>query len=577
NAEQRRGKGMHPRNAGFDAYSLFHSLHTEDKGSRYANPTFLRNGKLHKAVEGEYGEDLSVQFILDFMEEHKAEPMFVYYPMALPHWPMTPTPLSAAWKDPRRRLEAGTEHYPDMVEYMDALVGRLVEGVDQLGLREDTMILFYSDNGTDRRITSRFDGGEARGGKNTTAQSGIRVPLIVNWPGRIAPAVTPDLVDPSDFVPTLAELAGKGLPNGWRTDGVSFAPRLLGKPGKKRDWAFFWYDPRPGWDKNQFSRSIFALDHNYKLFADGRMFDVAGTTLRETPLDLANLSPKQEAARRKLQAAIKQMMQPPLSPSARVEVDAYGVPVAEYVALSDAGALKGWNRARFPEGHVYNGGDWKAKSGEIIARRRAGDKRGGWLVSDGTYGDFELELEVRPDWGCDTGILLRQNDHGAGIQITIDYRDGGNVGFIHGQGSGSYYTRPFSLMGEVNDGQLVKLKANDHYDAERRDGLVHACRGEDFLKAWKINDWNRVRVRCVGEQPDVTIWVNDLKTCEMQSKSFRAKHPLKPEIPAYDAAKVGELLGDNGRIGLQIHPGKNWALPDGAVRYRNIRVRPVSR
>ena len=122
-AELRRGVGMHPRDAGFDAYSLFHSLHTEDKGSRYANPTFLRNGRLHKAVEGKYGEDLSVEFILDFMDEHRDAPMFVYYPMALPHWPMVPAPDSEAWKDPNRRLEEGTEHFPDMVAYMDQLCG----------------------------------------------------------------------------------------------------------------------------------------------------------------------------------------------------------------------------------------------------------------------------------------------------------------------------------------------------------------------------------------------------------------------------------------------------------------------
>ena len=71
NAEKRRGTGMHPKDAGFHEYSLFHSLHTEDKGSRYANPTFLRNGKLHKNVEGKYGEDLAVDFLLDFLKKEQ--------------------------------------------------------------------------------------------------------------------------------------------------------------------------------------------------------------------------------------------------------------------------------------------------------------------------------------------------------------------------------------------------------------------------------------------------------------------------------------------------------------------------
>ena len=135
-------------------------------------------------------------------------------------------------------------------------------------------------------------------------------------------------MEASDFLPTLAELAGEGLPDRWQTDGVSFAPQLFGKANPApRDWAFFWYDPRPGWDKQGFSRSIFALDHEYKYFSDGRMFDIAGEGLREVPLDHAELSPQAAAARAKLQGAIEQMMAPPISPAAQVEVDSFGVPV----------------------------------------------------------------------------------------------------------------------------------------------------------------------------------------------------------------------------------------------------------
>lgn len=327
NADRRRGKGMHPRDAGFSEYSLFHALHTEDKGSRYANPTFLRNGKLH-TVDGAYGEDLSVEFILDFMSRNKAKPMFVYYPMALPHWPMVPTPISKAWQDPEQRLDESTAYFPDMVEYMDELVGRLVDGIEKLGLREDTLVLFYSDNGTDRRITSTFAGREVQGGKNTTAQTGIRVPLIANWPGKIKPRVTRDLVEAADFVPTLAELAGKSVPEPWQIDGFSFAPTLFRSDlSAARDWAFFWYDPRPGWDKDKFSRSIFALDHNYKLFGDGRMYDIAGTNLREQPIDVNSLTPKQTAAREQLQRVIDKMMTGAMSVGASVEVNAFGDPI----------------------------------------------------------------------------------------------------------------------------------------------------------------------------------------------------------------------------------------------------------
>ncbi|MBT4225406.1 MAG: sulfatase-like hydrolase/transferase, partial [Opitutae bacterium] len=132
NAERRRGMGMKVTNAGFEEHCLFHSWHTEDKGSRYANPTYYRNGKLIKEEKNRYGPDVSVDFILDFLQRHKDEPSFVYYPMALPHWPMVPTPDSPEWKNPSRRLEEDTRYFGDMVQNMDKLVGRLVSGLKTL-------------------------------------------------------------------------------------------------------------------------------------------------------------------------------------------------------------------------------------------------------------------------------------------------------------------------------------------------------------------------------------------------------------------------------------------------------------
>ncbi len=326
NADRRRGTGMKVADSGFDEWSLFHSWETEDKGSRYANPSFDRNGELVGPVEGGYGPDTSVEFILDFMKRHRDEPQFIYYAMALPHWPMVPTPDSEAWKDPSRRLEESTEFFPDMVAYMDKLIGRLVDGLDSLGLRESTLVIFYSDNGTDRRIVSDFRGEKIEGGKATPLQTGIRVPLIVNRPGTIESGRTCDaLIDASDFLPTFADLADAEIPEDWFRDGHSFVP-LLSNPDAEggRDWSFFWYDPRPGWDKEKYTRHIFALDRRYKLFSDGRLFDISGEGFREEELDLESLSEGAEAAKAKLQKAIDETMTPPISGNAKVEVDAFG-------------------------------------------------------------------------------------------------------------------------------------------------------------------------------------------------------------------------------------------------------------
>ena len=315
-SEQRRDKGMHPGDAGFEGYSLFHAGHTEDKGSRYGDPTFLRDGVLFKDVNGAYGEDFSVEYICDFMEKHRDEPFFVYYPMALPHGPFVPTPISEDWNNPETRLKSGINHYPDMVKYMDLLVGVLVDKLGALKLLEETLVLFYSDNGSHKRIVSMMEKVPITGGKGETTQTGIRVPMVAYWPGTITPGISSNLIDASDFLPTLAELGRVDIPADWQTDGISFAPILLGEEGKSREHAFFWYDPRPGWDKDQFSREIFALDHHYKYFLDGRMFDIEGMLPTETLLDTNNLDPEAEKARKELREIINSMMVPPLSGAA---------------------------------------------------------------------------------------------------------------------------------------------------------------------------------------------------------------------------------------------------------------------
>ena len=135
------------------------------------------------------------------------------------------------------------------------------------------------------------------------------------------------MVDASDFFPTLADLAQVKIPKQRQIDGISFAPTLYDQPGKKREWCFFWYDPRPGWDKDRFSRSIFALDHNYKLFSDGRLFDIRGEEMWENELSLGDLGSKALQAKKKLKKAIAQAMEGPISKQALKVVDAFGNPL----------------------------------------------------------------------------------------------------------------------------------------------------------------------------------------------------------------------------------------------------------
>ncbi|QDT13048.1 sulfatase-like hydrolase/transferase [Planctomycetes bacterium K23_9] len=324
-AEKRRSTGMHPKDAGFDRYSLFHALHTEDKGSRYANPTMLegRRGEAGtlKTYEGRYGEDIWVEQILKFLDEESSQPKFVYYPMALPHWPFQPTPHSESW-DPTKPQETALKYSDDMIEYMDTSVGNLMQGLSQRDMHSNTIVLFYSDNGTHLDVRSQLsDGRSIAGGKATPKQTGIHVPLIAHWPEHIAPGTSDALVDASDFVPTLMDLSGASMPDNAKRDGISFAPRLFSTPGPQRETAFFWYDSRPGWDKERFRRHVFAVNKDYKLFRDGRLFRLTEKPLEEITVDPLLMNDNDRAAAKQLAKFMQQTLadadEPPL-------VDAYG-------------------------------------------------------------------------------------------------------------------------------------------------------------------------------------------------------------------------------------------------------------
>jgi len=307
-SELRRGTGMHPKDAGFDQYSLFHSLHTEDKGSRYADPTWLEDGEL-KSAKGKYGPDMWVDYINDFMAKEKDgdKPFFVYYPMALPHWPMTLTPDSVDWNaKPEERLVADTKNFKDMVQYMDKCVGKIVEQVDDLGLRDNTLIIFYSDNGTHLDITSQTVDGPVAGGKATPLDSGTHVPLVVNWPKKVRVGVSNDLVDSTDFIPTILEAAGKPLPTDHGLDGISFYQRLFDGDAEvpTRESIFCFYDPRPGWDKDRFRLHVSARDRRWKLYENGKLFDIQNDILEQQPVTIENDTPETTKIRNRLQTVL---------------------------------------------------------------------------------------------------------------------------------------------------------------------------------------------------------------------------------------------------------------------------------
>jgi arylsulfatase A-like enzyme len=297
-------KGMKPEQGGFDEYLLWHALHTEDKGSRYADPVLNENGKLRSDTKGKYGPDLEVEFLTKFMERNRQNPCFAYYAMTLTHGPFNVTPRSKDWTH-GERLKDDPKYFADMVEYMDDSIGNIVKFLDQSGLASNTLLLFYADNGTPPEITSRMGSRVIPGGKGKTTDAGMHVPMLARWQGVTGEGKTcSDLIDSTDFLPTMMEATGAKWFEGRPLDGRSFLPQVRGQSGQPREAAFAHYDPHPGCKVN-YAPTRLAWDHRHKLYMDGRLFDVRKDYMEQSPI--TSESPEDRAARRKLQSTLDGM------------------------------------------------------------------------------------------------------------------------------------------------------------------------------------------------------------------------------------------------------------------------------
>jgi arylsulfatase A len=292
-----------PKKFGFDEYCLWQ--HTR-RPPRYANPGLEINGVEKDYKDGQYGPDLVNDYALDFVTRKKDGPFFLYYPMMLTHAPYQPTPDSPDW-DPKAQGEQGNtkaEHFADMVTYMDKLIGKLVARLDSLGIRDNTLLLFVGDNGTGRGTRSMMGDRLVIGGKGSTTDAGMHVPLIASWPGRAAGgSVCSDLVDSTDFVPTLLQAAGAAPPSGVTLDGRTFLPQVLGAEGQPRDWIYSWYSPRQSADMTV---REFAFNQRYKLYRSGEFFDLRKDLEEKQPLKVASLDGEAAAAAKLLQGALDQ-------------------------------------------------------------------------------------------------------------------------------------------------------------------------------------------------------------------------------------------------------------------------------
>lgn len=306
----RPGHGITPTEAGFDTSCLWNM--PGGGRQRYWKPSFVRDGEVLDLPPGTFGPDVMTDFLIDFVSQKSDQPFLAYYPMILVHDPFVPTPDQSGGTradKAKRTPKQNKQNYRAMVHYMDKCVGRLVDALDASGQRDNTVIIFTGDNGTNVMLSSELDGKTIPGGKGYTHDYGTHVPLVVNLPGRVGPGqVNDDLITFSDFFPTIVEAAGLPAQEIKDGDGRSFWPQCLGLAGERREWIYGYYFPRPYVAKFDNKASHFevryARDQRYKLYDNGDLYDTVTDVMETTPLPVGGGDPRLEAARRKLRSAL---------------------------------------------------------------------------------------------------------------------------------------------------------------------------------------------------------------------------------------------------------------------------------
>jgi hypothetical protein len=197
-----------------------------------------------------------------------------------------------------------------------------------------------------------------------------------------------------------------------------------------------------------------------------------------------------------------------------------GIP-GGFTSLFNHSNLAGWHIST--TNHHGNTREWRIIDGALTGRQDT-PGNGGILLTDKRYKDFEVYLEIMPDFGCDSGLFLRSNENGQAYQVMLDYLEGGNIGGIYG---------------------------------ERLEG-VKAMPSQGWEKVWKKDDWNALRARMEGSPPHIQVWLNGSKITDFQ-----------------DTANHAAGGAEDGMIAVQVHGGKRW-VENGYHRFRNIAVKELN-
>ena len=293
-----------PYKFGFDEYSLWQLTKIKELGERFADPLIEQNGKFLPRDKDAYGPDIVSDYAVDFIKRNKNNPFFIYYPMLLVHSPFVPTPDSPEWKSLDTRSKENNKYFVDMVAYMDKIIGKIVNELSTQGLAENTLLLFVGDNGTNKKIISQTINGSIKGAKGNTITHGVNVPMVASWPLRIKNHKNySGLVNFNDFYATFSDI----LKVNNESDGKSLIDIFSNDESKKREVTSIYYDPVSFNSATSKFRNVFSQNERYKLYQNGKFFDMEKDVLETRPLNDKDLTENEKMIKNKLLSELKLM------------------------------------------------------------------------------------------------------------------------------------------------------------------------------------------------------------------------------------------------------------------------------
>jgi arylsulfatase A len=275
---------MSPLAQGFDEF-LGHKGGCIDNYSHFfywAGPNhhdMWRNDREHWE-DGSYFPDMVVREARRFMEENRDRPFFLYLPFNMPHYPLQG---QAKYREMYAGQEEPRASYAAFVSTLDEKIGKVIEKTDQLGLRENTIVIFLSDHGHSVEVRTFGGGGNAgpfRGHKFTVWEGGIRVPCIVSWPGHIPEGeVREQIAMSTDWMPTIAHYCGAKLPN-TRIDGRNIASLVGSGDAASAHRVLYW----------QHGNQWAVREGDWKLVLNGPATEYKGRRIPDEEVFLSNLA-----------------------------------------------------------------------------------------------------------------------------------------------------------------------------------------------------------------------------------------------------------------------------------------------